>query len=379
MYFEEVARYAEESEQSEKRLQYLELAKQAKPLQVDRRTILKQFFKEDELQLNLEKVEPVISNTPEGIIAMPLGGAWKQHKELVEKYLYSTLDAPTKMEALAAAGWNSGLFVYIPDNMEVDVPVESIVQHDGSILQYTLIVVGVNSAVNIVERTSGNPNFRSEVVEIIGLDNSRIRYANVQNISTNSVNFSSKRAKLERDASLVWFDGNVGSKLTVARTASQLVGNGSNVKSLGLMFGDESQHYDVNAIAQHIGTDTSGDMFARGVLKERAKAVFRGLIKIEKEAHRTESTQTEKMLLLSGDAEADAIPELMIDNNDVKCSHGATIGEIAESDIFYLRSRGISEEDARELIVKGFLSSITDELDIEGVEEYIQEIVVPRL
>jgi Fe-S cluster assembly protein SufD len=267
---------------------------------------------------------------------------------------------------------NSDLCVFVPDNLETDLVIEEIV--DSNVAHNLIITVGKNAKLNVFEKTTGPGKFRSQVVEIITEDNSEVNYFTLQNLG-DTFNQSIKRGTTGRNSVINWTDCNLGGSFIKTEVSSLLAGEGSRTLHKSLFFGNRNQVLDMYSRSIHSAPHTFSDMVTRGAVKGNSKAIYRGLVKIKENAPKSEGYQTEDTLILDNTAEADSIPELEIDNNDVKCSHGASVGKINEEEIFYLMSRGLSKEESKKKIVNGFFFSMLDALpkEVRGEVEKIIE------
>ena len=206
-----------------------------------------------------------------------------------------------------------------------------------------------------------------------------MEYVAVQNFSKFVYNFSQRKAKVMENGFMYWIDCSIGSKFTQSLTLTKLEGVGAGSKSWGIIFGDENQCYDINSETEHAASKTVSDMLTRVVLNGKAKTVYRGLVKINPKAVNCEGYQKDDTILLSDDARADVVPNLEIANNDVKCSHGATISQIDEDKLFYMMSRGLDEKAAKKAIIEGFFDPIMAKINNENLKEEIISSISQRV
>ncbi|MBI2107334.1 Fe-S cluster assembly protein SufD [Candidatus Woesearchaeota archaeon] len=338
--------------------------------------------------LNLEGInhdEPVQSLSAEcndsRIEIMSLHEAFEKHKNL-EKHFGSLILEEDKIIALHMALWNKGLFIRIPKNVELKSPIEiNTLINSQRQFEYILIIAEDNTKAVILEDVRSNieEGYRSSVVEIIAGNNSQIQYGSLQSISLNFYNFVINRAKVGNDSNLEWFSGTFGSKFTRLESTSLLNGTGSSTKNLGAFFASNAQQFDIFTSAIHAAPNTRSDMLVKGVAKDKAKSLYRGLIEIKENAPNSDGYQKQDTLLLNEGIEANAIPKLLIGNNEVRCTHGATIGQIDKNKIFYLMSRGLSEKEAEKTLVKGFFMPLMERISNEEIKNYIGSIVEERL
>lgn len=287
-----------------------------------------------------------------------------------------------KFSSFHNAFFNKGLFIRIPKNTEVEEPLilERNINERYS-FEYIIILAEPSSKIKIVDNSSSNKNklFRSKVVELFLAENSRVTYLNVQDFDSGAYSFNIKGASIEKNAELNWIECVFGSHITKAETKTNLNGEGSSVKNFGIFFGNNKEQFDFSTITIHNSPRTSSDMLIKGALDNNSKAVYRGTIHIKKDAPFSSGYQKEDTLLLGPGAEADPIPELLIDNNNVKCSHGASIGEIDKEKLFYMMSRGLNEREAKEEFVKGFFNPVLDKIKEKNIQEDIRRIIEKRL
>lgn len=298
-------------------------------------------------------------------IVLPLMEAARKFPELVQPYLFDYFEIKHKFHALHAAYWNNGLFIYIPPHAEIEKPIIIDRKVLDNSIHHVLVVCGEGSNAMIIEKHSSGDRqqlFSSSAVEAIVKHGAKLTFASVQTYGTNVFNFDDKIAHVEQDAKIEWLDFCFGSRFTHSDVESILNSSGAESKVKGLFFGDGEQQFDVGARSIHAAPHTRSDIAGKGVLSGKAKAIYRGLVRIEKEAPSSDGYQKEDVLMLSEEAEANSIPQLEIDNNEVKCSHAATTSHIDNDQLFYLMSRGIEKEEATKLIVSGFFEAFITQL-----------------
>ena len=337
-------------------------------------------------QVMYYEVDPTVA--AQGVIYTDLQAAAKNHPDLVEPYLMRQCVPPSdsKFAALNAALWENGAFIYVPEEVELEHPFHTIIMLDGdgaTSIHRTLIVAERYAKVNYIEENASyhqhDLGLNVGVVEIIAGEGAHVRYVDVQQLGPEVYNFNTKRALGGEDSSVIWDLGEFGSALTKTFIDSQLVGNGSNMECNGVYFLDGKQHVDIDTMMHHIGYATNGDLLLHGALKDQARAVFIGMIKIDKTGQLTNSYLKNRNLLLDKTARADSMPSLEIDANDVRASHAATIGKVEEEYIFYLQSRGIPRNIAVQLIVEGFLLTVFDRMGNERVKEKLLATVSRKM
>jgi len=323
-----------------------------------------------------------------GIVIEDLHTALKTRPELVKKYFMTDCIKveENKFAALHAAFWHRGLFIHIPKDVEVKTPIHLKLKAQGDVIEHILVISDSSSNIDIIEEVYSDSDkdnnkflFRSGLVEIYAQENSKVQFASIQNYGSNVFNFTIKRALVERDANVNWLDCVFGSNITISNVSSLLKGNGARSNNWAVFYGDEKQHYDFSMNSVHEAPDTVSDMLTKGALSDNAKSIYRGSIKIHQNAARSNGYQKEDTLLLSDKAEVDSIPKLEIDTNDVKCSHGAAIGQIDEDKLFYMMSRGIPEDLAKRKIVEGFFDPMLKKIAIEELRNNLMQMIDKRM
>ncbi len=315
----------------------------------------------------------------QGVILTDLHSAVREYPDLMQRYFMTEAVPPTqgKFEALHGALWGGGLFLYVPRNVNVELPVLTTFWVDEGGLAtfpHVLIVAEEGSSITCIEECRSpdglaERNLVAGVVEVHVGPGAQVRYIALQDWATNAWNFTTYRALCQRDGFISWTFGVTGGGLSRTFVESRLVGDGSGTELLGAYLIGESQHLEMDTVMNHLGRFTTGDLLFKGVLKERARAVFQGLIKIHPGAQDTNAYLSDQTLLLSDEARADSIPSLEIEANEVRASHGATVSQIDEDQIFYLMTRGLSRPEAVRIIVMGFMQPVMDRVPLESVVE----------
>ncbi len=238
-----------------------------------------------------------------------------------------------------------------------------------------IIIVEKNSKASIVETVTSTKEcyLRTQRLHIILEENAEFSYCNVQNLDKQTYNFISKTANTGRQAKIYWIDGCFGSIFTTSMIHTTLSGENSSMSADTMFFSQQEQQFDLAVEAQHLAPQTTSDMRTKGVGKDSSKTVYRGNIKIHENAHNSVGYQKEDTLILSDNATVDAIPKLEIDNHDVKCKHGATVGQIDREKLFYLTSRGLSEGEAQATIVRGFFAPTIQKINVQELKERLHE------
>lgn len=317
------------------------------------------------------------------IILMPLVEALDKYGDLVREKIFTKFRYDqNKFTALHLAFLNSGVFVYVRDNVEIDKPiyiVNEVQSENVGIFSHNLIVIGENSHVTIVEENhcclGSEYAVVTNVSEIFGGEGSGINFISINNLGYGIYNYIERIFSAERDARINFIGNWLGGRFTISKHSALLERPGSELRDVQIAFGNGLQHFDLTSYTQHLSPYTKSNVVMRGVVKDKARVNFYGLVDIEKDAHDSDSFLSEHAMLLNPGARANAIPSLQIKNANVRAGHGATVGQIDEEQIFYLMTRGLNESEARKTIVEGFLLPAFDEIRIDFVRERIQEMI----
>jgi Fe-S cluster assembly protein SufD len=318
------------------------------------------------------------TRVPEGVTVEPLG---EDHP-----LLGTLVGWNEKFAAHNAAMWGNGVLVHIPKGVEVEKPIYVRLQNtiDGGSLFWRLLVVAEEGSrcTLIEEYSSAAPDlhgYSNAVAELFVGPAAKLEYVSIQNLSQETWHFATHHARVERDAQLDWVAGGFGSKKGKIRIQNDLSGPGATSRVTGAYFADGDQHLDYDTFQEHMAPSTESDFAFKGALREHAHAVWRGMIRVEEDAQKTNAYQENRNLLLSDGAHADSIPGLEIMANDVRCTHGATIGRVDRNELFYLMTRGLSRAEAERLIVRGFFQDILDRIDLEPVREALGAALEARI
>jgi Fe-S cluster assembly protein SufD len=319
-----------------------------------------------------------------GVIFCDLHTAVQTHPELVQKYFNSVVAVDeNKFSALNAALWTSGTFVYVPRNVALDKPLQAVIsQRAGKLAGYhhTIVVADEGAAVTLAEDfLGGDGGLSNSVVELIGGPNSQLHYLHLQNLAGTAWNFSTQRMRLERDATLRHFIGSWGSRLSKNWINMELDGAGANGELLGLYFPGGRQHLDHHTNQLHKSAHATSDLLYKGALKDRARSVYQGYVKVYPQAQKTNAYQANRNLMLSKQARADSIPGLEIEADDVRCTHGATAGQIPDEYIFYLMARGIDRTNAGRMIIQGFFEEVLNRIPVAGVRNKLEAEIARKV
>jgi Fe-S cluster assembly protein SufB len=312
-----------------------------------------------------------------GVIFLDMDDAVRDHPELVQKYFMKCVpNTDHKFAALHGAVWSGGTFLYIPKNVKVREPLQAYFRMNAKNMgqfEHTLIIVEEGADVHYIEGCSapkyGSQALHAGLVEIFVKPSAKCRYSSVENWSRDTYNLNTKRAIVERDATMEWIGGNMGSGVTMLYPCSMLVGEGARCDHLAIAFANKNQWQDTGAKVMHLAPHTSSKVTSKSISKDGGVAVYRGQLKIAPNAHDCTANVECDALLLDEISRTDTIPDIQIRNNDVTIAHEATVGKLSEEDIFYLMSRGIAEDEARAMIVNGFIEPIVRELPLEYAVE----------
>jgi Fe-S cluster assembly protein SufD len=292
-----------------------------------------------------------------------------------------------KFAALTAAMESYGIFIYIPRGVKVEIPLHSVIWGPGAGLAYfshIMVWLEPDSSLTYVHEAA-SPNGTSEqsmhsgLVEIHISDNAKLQFVELQSWGDNVWNFSHERVQVGKDANLEWVFGALGSNLTKNFSEIDLIGEGAVGKMSGFYFTDGKQHLDHDTQQNHLAPHTTSDLLFKGALKDSSRSVWQGMIYVAPGAQKTDGYQANRNLILSSNARADSIPGLEILADDVRCTHGATVGRIDPDMVFYLLSRGIPYSEAEHLIVEGFFDPIMQRIPYDGVRKRFQQAIVNKM
>jgi Fe-S cluster assembly protein SufD len=311
-----------------------------------------------------------------GVVFGSLSRCARDHAELVKKHLHSQIDTRSdRFAALQAAMWTDGYFLYVPKNVVIDKPLHiHAAMADGSVdLTHTLIVLEEGAEATVLFESSSDSDaaggFHCGGLELVVNQRSNLRFVALQDWGGGTWHFAHQRAKVGQDANLQWTIAAMGSRFAQVDQQVALVGTGANSHVNGVMFTRDRQHLTYNTIQRHAAQHCKSDFLYKAVLQDRSRTVWRGMIKVDAGADKTDGYQRNDNLLLSDNARADSIPGLEILADDVRCTHGSTSGRVDEELIFYAQSRGFTRVEAVRMIVTGFFQQIFDRITIESVRE----------
>ena len=306
--------------------------------------------------------------------------------ELVEPYLHLLVPADrTKFTALHAAFRTGGTLLHVPRDTAIQLPIQTLTYLDAegaAIFPHTLVVVEAGSEVTFIDRYAGphlTRAFSDAITEIHVGDGAHVRYVAIQEWGSGVTHLGIQRAKVGRDATLRTLNIGFGASLARAEAETILAEPGGFSEMLGVFFADEDQHFDHRSIQDHVAPNCTSDLLYKGALRDRSRAVYSGWVHVRPEAQKTNAMQTSRNIVLSEHAKADAIPNLEIEANDVRCGHAASVGPVDEDAIFYLTSRGIPRPEAERLIVSGFFQEVLDRVQIDEVREGAERAIQAEL
>jgi Fe-S cluster assembly protein SufB len=313
----------------------------------------------------------------QGVIFLDMDSAVREYPDLVKQYFGTIIPyADNKFAALNSATWSGGSFVYVPENVRVEVPLQAYFRINAENMgqfERTLIIAAPGSYVHYVEGctapTYSTDSLHSAVVEIVVQEGARVRYTTIQNWSKNVYNLVTKRAAAYKDATMEWVDGNLGSKVTMKYPAVWMMEPGARGEVLSVAFAGDGQHQDAGAKMVHAAPNTSSQITSKSISKGTGRSSYRGLVKVHKGAENVKSNVVCDALLLDETSKTDTYPYMEIEEERVSIGHEATVSKVAEEQIFYLQSRGLKETEAMSMIVNGFIEPIAKELPLEYAVE----------
>ena len=312
-----------------------------------------------------------------GVLFSSMDQALIDYPEIVKEH-FGTVIPPgdNKFAALNSAVWSGGSFIYVPPGVHVDMPLQAyfrINAESAGQFERTLIIADEGSSVHYVEGCSApvysNDSLHSAVVELIAKPGARIRYTTIQNWSPNVYNLVTKRARAETEATVEWIDGNLGSKLTMKYPAVVMTGPKAHGEVLSVAYAGPGQHQDAGAKMTHAAPETTSIIDSKSISKDGGRTTYRGLVKVEKGAHNVKSHVRCDALILDEESRSDTYPYMEVDEKDARIGHEATVSKVGDDQLFYLMSRGLTEQQATAMIVNGFIEPITKTLPMEYAVE----------
>ena len=313
----------------------------------------------------------------QGVVFLDMDSGLREHEEIVKKHFASVIPiADNKFSALNSAVWSGGSFVWVPEGVRVEIPLQAYFRINAENMgqfERTLIIAEPGSFVHYIEGCTApvysTDSLHSAVVELIAKPGAHIRYTTIQNWSKNVYNLVTKRAVAYEDSKVEWVDGNLGSKLTMKYPAIYLMGARAHGEVLSVAFAGEDQHQDAGAKIIHGAPDTTSIVVSKSISKDGGRTSYRGLVKVHPGAVNVKTSVKCDALLLDEKSRSDTYPTMEIDEKDVSVEHEATVSKVGEEQLFYLMSRGLTEDEATAMIVNGFFEQFTKELPLEYAVE----------
>ena len=313
----------------------------------------------------------------QGVLFLDTDQALIDHPELFKKYFGKIIPPEdNKFAALNSAVWSGGSFIYVPKGVHIDMPLQAYFRINAENIgqfERTLIIVDEGAEVHYIEGCTApvysSESLHSAVVELVAHKDAKLRYTTIQNWSSDVYNLVTKRAYAYEGATVEWIDGNIGSKLTMKYPGVYLMGERAYGETLSIAFAGKGQHQDTGAKMVHLAPNTTSKVTSKSVSRLDGRSTYRGMLNVAKGATGVKSTVRCDALLMDDTSKTDTYPYMVIDQEDATITHEATVGKIGDEQIFYLMSRGFSEEDALSLIVNGFMEPFTKELPMEYAVE----------
>src|SRR5687767_4819041 len=323
-----------------------------------------------------------------GVIFTDLVTAEQKHPEVLARMMGKTVNVEEgKFAALAGAFAQNGVVLYVPKGVIVEEPLHSVLWGPGANIAHVshiLVLVDEGASVTYVHESASPDDISSNsmhagIVEIQVMQEASLKFVELQSWGRHVWNFSHERARVERSGNLDWIFGAIGSRLTKNFSELDLAGEGAQGRMSGFYFTDGNQHLDHDTQQNHLSQNTTSDLLFKGALKGKSRSVWQGMIYVAPDAQKTDGYQANRNLILSDRARADSIPGLEILADDVRCTHGATVGKLEQEPLFYLKSRGIPQAEAEKIVVEGFFDPIFQRIPFEGVRERFQQYIADKM
>ncbi len=324
----------------------------------------------------------------QGVVFTDWATAVREHAEILDRYMDTVVPAEDgKFAALAAAMSQEGVLLYVPAGVQLQQPLHSIFWApgtDAAFFHRVLIVLERGASAMFFHEAASPTEIEGQtvhagIVEISVAEEASLKFVEVQNLGRHVWNFTHERAKVAREGRLDWIFGAVGSQLTKTFSDLDLTGQGAEGRFSGFYFASERQHFDHDTQQNHLAPNTMSDLLYKGALVDQSRSVWQGMIYVAPEAQKTDGFQANRNLILSKKARADSIPGLEILANDVRCTHGATVGQLEELPIYYLMTRGFPREEAERMMIDGFFAPIMERIPFEGVRERFRGMIEAKL
>ena len=316
----------------------------------------------------------------QGVIFLDMDSGLREYPEIVKKWFCSVVPlTDNKFSALNTAVWSGGSFIYVPKGIKVEMPVQAYFRINAKNMgqfERTLIIADEGSSIHYVEGctapTYSTDSLHSAVVELIALPGAHIRYSTVQNWRSNVYNLVTKRGIAHENATIEWVDGNIGSKLTMKYPAVILKGEGSHAEVISVAYSGEGQHQDAGAKIHHLASNTTSKILSKSISKNGGRGSYRGMVTVSPKAENCKLNVVCDALILDESSRSDTYPTMEVSNPTARCEHEASVSKVSDEQLFYLMSRGHSEEEALAMIVNGFFEPFTRELPMEYAVELNQ-------
>ncbi|MGB1703292.1 MAG: Fe-S cluster assembly protein SufB [Candidatus Thalassarchaeaceae archaeon] len=316
----------------------------------------------------------------QGVIFLDMDSGLKEYPEIVKKWFCSVVPySDNKFSALNTAVWSGGSFIYVPEGVHVEMPVQAYFRINAKNMgqfERTLIIADKGSSIHYVEGCTApsysTDSLHSAVVELVALPGSHIRYSTIQNWSSNVYNLVTKRGIAHEDAKIEWVDGNIGSKLTMKYPAVILKGEGSHAEVISVAYSGEGQHQDAGAKIHHLASNTTSKILSKSISKNGGRGTYRGMVTVSPKADNCKLNVVCDALILDEGSRSDTYPTMEVANPSARCEHEASVSKVSDDQLFYLMSRGHSEEESLAMIVNGFFEPFTRELPMEYAVELNQ-------
>lgn len=324
----------------------------------------------------------------DGVIFTDLETAVREHGDLVQQYFMTRAVRAEydKFTALNGALWSGGTFLYVPANADVALPLRAFYGLDApgtALFSHTLIVVERGARVTYIEEYASpsipQQSLNAGVVEILAAADAHVTFVSLQEWMGRVFDISTQRAVLDRNSRLDWLVVGMGNGITKANIEAALAGPGATAQMLGILWGYGSQHTDYHTVQDHTAPHTTSDLLYKSALTDEARAIFSGRIRVEKGAQGTDAYQANRNILLSDHAAAFPSPNLEIEANEVRCTHGATVGRVDQDQLFYLMARGIPLETARRMVVEGFFEDVLEREPVESIRDNLRDLIARKM
>ena len=322
---------------------------------------------------------------PEEVEVRSWSEAVDEHEELLREHFGSVVDPQTNyLTALSTALFSTGTVVHVPEGVNAEDVTVRTTMNSRSLFNYTLVVAEKSASVTLLERQESGEQiegdrYYSGITEVVAGENAYVQHGSLQNLDEKTYNYQLKEGVADTYGQVDFVDCNVGSRLSKSTVETHLDGDSAETKIVGAFYGHEDQHFDVSARVWHNAEHTTADLVTRGVIDDRARSVYEGVQTVGREAWDTNSYQRENTLMLSDESEADASPKLIINNHDTEASHSATVGQVDEQELFYMLSRGVDEQTAKNMLVEGFFVPVFEEIEVEELREDLRGLIIERL